>query len=223
MLIKKIYLSWSPGKGDGRYLVGVFSRENSYGDDILFKYQADEVVKAKEKGFFNYPEFPDFDKEYHTNLKTALSLRLMPKTRADRNNYLSFWNANVNGLDWFDELGFTQGKLATDTFEFLAEYPKKHNGIGVNFVSNIAALSHLKSATDCVSIGDKLRFELEPENAFDRLSVKIFKRNDFIGYAKRGHNLFFHKVKNDEIDIRVTNLEKNGKMNQIYFSVRVFN
>jgi len=32
-----------------------------------------------------------------------------------------------------------------------------------------------------------------------------------------------YSFKNDEIDIRVTNLEKNGKMNQIYFSVRVFN
>jgi hypothetical protein len=221
MILKKIYLSWRPGKGDGRFLVGVFSRENSSGDDIVFKYQADEVMKARNKGFYNYPEFPDFEKEYRTNLKTALSLRLMPKTRADRNNYLSFWNANIEGLDWFDELGFTQGELATDTFEFLAEYPKKHNGIGVNFVSNIAALSHLKLSTDCVNIGDKLRFELEPENQADKSAVKIFKNSEFIGYVKKGHNLFFHKVKNEEIDIRVTNLEKNGKMKQIYYSVRV--
>ncbi|MFN7098526.1 MAG: HIRAN domain-containing protein, partial [Gammaproteobacteria bacterium] len=162
-------------------------------------------------------------KEYSTNLKTALTLRLMPKTRADRHDYLSFWNANVNGLDWFDELGFTQGELATDTFEFLAEYPKKYNGIGISFVSSVAALSHLKLATDCVNIGDKLRFELEPENKFDKAAVKIFKGNNLIGYAKRGHNLFFHKIKNDEVEITVTNLEKNGKMNQIYFSVRVYN
>ena len=221
MILKIIYLSWRPGKGDGRYLVGVFSRENSAGDDIVFKYHANEVEKAREKGFYNYPEFPDFDKVYRTNLKTALSLRLMPKSRADRNNYLSFWNANIDGLDWFDELGFTQGELATDTFEFLAEYPKKHNGVGVNFVSDIASLSHLKLDANCVSIGDKLRFELEPNNEFDKYAVKIFKNKDFIGYVKRGHNLFFHKVKNDEVDIRVTNLEKNGKMNQIYFSVRV--
>lgn len=221
MILKKIYLSWRPGKGDGRFLVGVFSRGNSSGDDIVFNYQQDEVTKAMDKGFFNYPEFPDIDKVYRTNLKTVLSLRLMPKTRADRSNYLSFWNANVDGLDWFDELGFTQGELATDTFEFLAEYPKKYNGIGINFVSNIAALSHLKLASDCVTIGEKLRFELDPENKFDKSAVKIFSNNDFIGYAKRGHNLFFHKVRNEEVDIRITNVEKNGKMNQIYFSVRV--
>lgn len=221
MILKKIYLSWRPGKGDGRFLVGVFSRGNSSGDDIEFNYQQEEVIKAGEKGFFNYPEFPDINKVYRTNLKTVLSLRLMPKTRADRNNYLSFWNANVDGLDWFDELGFTQGELATDTFEFLAKYPKKYNGIGINFVSNIAALSHLTLSSDCVKIGDKLRFELDPENKFDKSAIKVFRDNDFIGYVKRGHNLFFHKVRNEEIDIRITNLEKNGKMNQIYFSVRV--
>lgn len=221
MILKKIYLSWRPGKGEGRYLVGVFSRENSSGDDIVFNYQTDEVKKAKEKGFYNYPEFPEIDKEYRTNLKTVLSLRLMPKTRADRNSYLSFWNANVDGLDWFDELGFTQGELATDTFEFLAEYPKKYNGIGINFVSNIAALSHLKLAADCVTVGDKLRFELDSKNEYDKSAVKIFRADDFIGYVKRGHNLFFHKIRNDEVDIRITNLEKNGKINRIYFSVRV--
>lgn len=221
MILKKIFLSWRPGIGEGRFLVGVFSRENSSGDDIEFVYQQEEVAKAKEKGFYNYPEFPDLNKVYRTNLKTALSLRLMPKTRADRNNYLSFWSANIDGLDWFDELGFTQGELATDTFEFLAEYPKKHNGVGIKFISNIASLSHLQLTSDSVEIGDKLRFELEPENKFDKYAVRILRKKEFIGYVKRGHNLFFHKVRNEDVDIRISSLEKNGKMNQIYFSVKV--
>lgn len=191
MILKKIYLSWRSGKDDGRFLVGVFLRENATRDSIVFKYQQDEVQKAREKCFYNYPEFPDLSKEYNVNLKTVLSLRLMPKTRADRNVYLSFWNANVDGFDWFDELGFTQGELATDTFEFLAQYPKKHKGFGINFVSNVAALSHLKLAADCVEIGDKLRFEREPHNKFDANAVKIYKDTDLLGYIKRGHNLFF--------------------------------
>jgi len=223
MVLKKIYLSWRQGKGKGRFLVGILTRDIPTGDDIVFKYQANEVMEAQKLGFLNYPDFPDFDKEYRTNLKTALTLRLMPKTRADRHDYLSFWNANVEGLDWFDELGFTQGELATDTFEFLAEYPKKYNGIGINFVSNIAALSHLNLAADCIAVGEKLRFELEPGNKHDSNAVKLFCDNNLLGYVKRAHNLFFHKVTNDEVDIRVTNLEKNGKMNQIYFSVRVYN
>lgn len=221
MILKKIYLSWRQGKGQGRFLVGIFTREISSGDAIVFNYQKEEVKKAQKIGFLNYPDFPDFDKEYNSNLKTALSLRIMPKTRADRSDYLSFWNANVDGLDWFDELGFTQGELATDTFEFLAEYPKKYNGNGINFVSNIAALSHLQLSPECVSVGDKLNFELESDNKFDSHAVKILKGTTIIGYVKRGHNHFFHKVKNEEVEIKVTHLEKNGKMNQIYFSVRV--
>ncbi|SHM94896.1 hypothetical protein [Flavobacterium xinjiangense] len=221
MILKKIYLSWRQGKGKSRFLVGVLTRETPTGDTIVFKYQKEEVKKAATEGFLNYPEFPDLDKEYSTNLKTALSLRLMPKTRADRYDYLSFWNANLEGLDWFDELGITQGELATDTFEFLAEFPKKHNGIGINFVSNIAALTHFNLKNDCVEIGDKLRFELDPENKFDKNAVKIFKGNNCLGFVKKGHNLFFHKVKNEEVEINVSNLEKNGKMNQIYFSIKV--
>lgn len=222
MILKKNYLSWRQGKGKGRYLIGVLTRETPTSDIIVFKYQPEEVKKATKEGFLNYPEFPDLDKEYSINLKTALTLRLMPKSRADRHDYLSFWNANLEGLDWFDELGFTQGELATDTFEFLGEFPKKYNGIGINFVSNIAALSHLNLANDCVEIGDKLRFKLDKENKFDEFAVKIFKGNNEIGFVKRGHNLFFQKVQNEEVDIRVTNLDKNGKMNQVYFSVQVY-
>ncbi|MFA7445019.1 MAG: HIRAN domain-containing protein [Flavobacteriaceae bacterium] len=221
MILKKIYLSWRPGEGDGRFLVGVFSRENSSGDNIVFEYQQEEVLKAKEKGFYNYPEFPEINRTYKTNIKTALTLRLMPKTRADRNSYLSFWTANIDGLDWFDELGFTQGKLATDTFEFLAEFPKKFNGIGISFVSDVAALSHLKLDTDCINIGDKLRFETELDNQFDPNAIKLFKNELFIGYVKKGHNTFFQKIKNEDVNITVTNIEKNGKLKQVYFSVKV--
>lgn len=221
MILKKIYLSWRQGKGSRRFLVGVLTREIAAGDNIVFKYQKEEVEKAIKEGFLNYPDFPDFNKEYYANLKTALSLRIMPKTRADRHDYLSFWNANIEGLDWFDELGFTQGELATDTFEFLAEYPKKHNGSGINFVSNIASFSHLQLSPECVSVGDKLNFEVEADNKFDGNAVKILKDNNILGYVKRGHNRFFQKVKNEELEITVTYLEKNGKINEIYFSVKV--
>lgn len=222
MILKKIYISWRSGKGSARYLIGVLTREHASGETIIFKYNKEEVRKAKDAGFFNYPDFSDYDKEYNTNLKTAFSLRLMPKSRADRKEYLSFWNADIDNLDWFDELGFTQGILATDTFEFLAEFPKKYNGQGINFVSNIASLSHLNLSVESVSIGDKLRFVLDNKNPYDNTAVKLYKDDLYLGFVKRGHNLFFQKVKNDEVDIRVTALEKNGKMSQIYYSVKVF-
>ena len=42
-----------------------------------------------------------------------------------------------------------------------------------------------------------------------------------MGYVKKGHNTFFQKIKNEEVNITVTNIEKNGKLKQIYFSVKV--
>ena len=222
MILKKIYLSWRHGHGGRRFLVGVFSRENSSSDIIEFKYQQEEVLKAQKKGFYNYPEFPEIDKVYKTNIKTALILRLMPKSRVDRKSYLSFWNADNDNYDWFDELGFTQGKLATDTFEFLAEFPKRFNGKGTGFVTDIASLSHNKLNANNVQLGDRLRFEMESNNKFDPNAIKLFKNDILLGYVKRGHNLFFKKIKNEEVNIIITNIEKkNDYIDKIYFLVKV--
>jgi len=221
MLLKTIYLSWRHGKGGGRFLVGVLSRDTPYGEDIVFRYDKDEVTRANEAGFLNYPEFADLEKEYRINIKAAFSLRLMPKLRSDRNNYLSFWHADKHGLDWFDELGFTQGKLATDTFEFMADFPKRYNGQGITFLSNVAGLTHIKLPLSSVKVGDKLRFELDTSNEFDSKAVKLMKSNQLIGFVKRGHHFFFHKIKNTELDILVSVVENNGNINQIYFTVKV--
>ena len=221
MILKKIYLSWRHGAGGRRYLVGILSRDFPTSNDISFTYRKPEVSDAEKNGFFNYPEFPNFDKEYRVNLKTALSLRLMPKSRLDRSDYLDFWEANNPEFDWFDELGFTQGKLATDTFEFLADFPKHYNGAGIKFVSNIASLTHLELPNEIVTVGDKLRFELDSDNDYDKDAVKLFKGDKHIGWVKRGHNYFFQKVSNSDVDIRVKSLEKNGKLKQIYYSVEV--
>src|SRR5690606_26885629 len=131
----------------------------------------------------------------------AFSLRLMPKSRSDRDNYLSYLNANIEGLDWFDELGFTQGKLSTDTFEFMADFPKRFNGIGIKFVSDVSGLTHHILSNELVKENDKLRFELDQRNKFDNKAVKLYKEDNFIGFVKRGHHLFFHKIVNEEIDI----------------------
>jgi hypothetical protein len=221
MILKKIYLTWCHGRGGGRYLVGVLNRETSAGDDIVFKYLSDEITAAKKAGFLNYPEFPDLGKTYKVNIRTAFSLRLFPQSRADRGRYLSFWDANIDGLDWFDELGFTQGKLATDTFEFMADFPKRYNGEGIKFISNIAGLSHIKVKNNIIEENDKLRFELEPKNVCDEMAVKIFKGENFIGYVKRGHNLFFQKILNSEVDLRVKAIERGESVNQIYYSIKV--
>jgi hypothetical protein len=221
MILKKIHVSWRKGKGGNRHLIGYISRKTSSESKFLFEYQKDNLCNAQKEGFISYPDFPDLEKTYSNNLKAVFSLRLMPKTRLDRNDYLSFWNADNGDYDWFDELGFTQGKLATDNFEFLADFPQMYNGKGINFVSEVAALSHLNLDKNFISIGDSLKFEKETTNKFDPNAVKILKDEIFIGYVKKGHNLFFQKVKPENVEISVKNIEKNGRINQIYFSVKV--
>lgn len=221
MILKRIYISWRKGKGENRYLIGLLTRESSIDKNFKFQYQKEEVLKAQREGFISYPDFPNLDIDYSRNLEAVFSLRLMPKTRSDRNDYLSFWNADNMNYDWFDEIGFTQGKLATDNFEFLAEFPQIHNGKGINFVSEIASLTHSNIDKNCVEINDKLRFEKDLSNAFDPQAIKIFKDYLFIGYVKRGHNIFFQKAKSENIEMVIKNIEKNGKLNQIYFSTKV--
>ena len=216
MILDSIHISWRKGKGENRYLIGKLKRLAS---GFTFIYLKEGVEAAKKVGFINYPDFPNvnFDVEYSGDLRGVFSLRLMPATRPDRENYLSFWDANNSTYDWFDELGFTQGRLATDNFEFLAEFP--YNVKGLRFVTDIASLSHHSLSIDQVSVNDKLKFELETNNPQDPDAVKVFKENNFIGYIKRGHTLFFKKANPNRLQLTVKHIEKNGVVKQLYVSV----
>jgi hypothetical protein len=216
MILEKIYLSWRKARGEDRYLIGVLQRQPK---GITFIYSKEEAEAARKAGFINYPDFPiiDFSKEYTGDLKGILSLRLMPATRPDRENYLSFWDANNINYDWFDELGFTQGKLATDNFEFLAAFPYHENGL--KFVTDIAALTHIKVPNDKLFVNDELSFELDINNVKDSKAVKVFKEDIHIGYIKRGHNLFFENANPNRLRLLVKHVEKNGNVSQIFVSV----
>jgi len=218
MIVKKIYLSWRRGgKGTHRYLVGELIRQA--GGLFTFQYDAAEVAKAKEEGFSNYPEFKDTDAsiKYAGDLESIFSLRLMPESRADRNDYLNFWVASNADYDWFDELALTQGKLATDTFEFLGAYDYNINGF--QFVTDLAALSHVKPSVTLVEPNDELEFELEPGNVRDGYAVKIMKGATHIGYVKRGHNLYFQNANPNRLKLVVRGIDKNGELNQLYILV----
>lgn len=216
MVLNKIYISWRKGKGQNRYLVGLLERQTN---GFTFLYDKDEVTKAKNEGFRNYPDFPivNFEHKYTGDLERVFSLRLMPEGRPDREQYLSFWDANNPKYDWFDELGFTQGRLATDNFEFLAEFPYNNNDL--RFVTDIAALTHNPLPLGKVKVGDKLRFELDINHLQDSNAVKVYKDSEFIGYIKRGHTFFFKDANRNRLLLNVKSIENNGVVNQLYISV----
>lgn len=216
-MINSIYVSWRQGKGASRYLIGLLSR-NIEGEGFTFQYNINEVIKARKDGFQNYPDLPDTGRVYTSNLQTIFTMRLMSKSRPDRERFLSFWSADNPNYDWFDELGFTQGKLATDSFEFLADFPVEP---GISFISEAAALTHNKVKNEDIEVNDRLNFVLDNDNEYDKDAVKLFKNNVNIGFVKRGHNKFFHKVDNEQVDIRVKSIDRNGNANQIYFTVKI--
>jgi hypothetical protein len=213
-LIRLIYISWRKGEGSRRYIIAKVKKNAS---GYTFAYIPEEVEKAAADGFQYFPGFQDLNKEYTENVIETLSLRLMPKDRPDRQNYLAFWEAQ-NEKDPFTILGLTQAKSFTDNFEFLARYNPVSN---LKFVTDLAGLSYEQLARDTVKVGDLLRYELDPDNKYDRYAVKVFKDKLFLGYFKKVHSrvLFKHKKSQKPFHLTVKAVDQNGTIKQIFVKV----
>ncbi|MDI9319315.1 MAG: HIRAN domain-containing protein [Phycisphaerales bacterium] len=155
------------------------------------------------EGFIPYPEFQYLDKEYNGNVADIFGQRLTKVDRLDIKTFFDFWEVDSSlAFDKFYLLGKTQGLVATDNFEFLAEYKLTND---THFLTEVAGLSHNKPQLErgCVLKEDKLRFELEPNNEYDRFAVKVFKGDLEIGYIKKHHNKIFHdpRAKNLKLEV----------------------
>lgn len=211
-MINNIYLSWRPEIGKTRFILGKIERkENSF----IFKYLSPDLEEAKKLGFNSFPEFPDTKKIYEEKVLEIFSNRLISKDRNDSLKNLNFWKVTEKN-DLFDILGLTQGKLSTDFFEFLAEFPYKK---GFSFITDVAGITHLNLEVNSVLEGDSLKFIPEPENKFDNDAIALFKKKTKIGYIKKIHNRFFKGLTNDKIQINVLRIEKNGTIKKIFVSV----
>jgi len=218
MLIRQIYLSWRPGKGKRRHIVGILKRNSSEG--VRFSYLLPDVKKAQEEGFVAYAEFPDISKVYTEHVMEIFSQRLIKPSRPDRIKMLQFWEADNSNYDDFDILALTQGWLSTDNFEFLGVYnPIKD----FCFVTDIAGLSSLNLSKDFVKIGDNLKFEFEGNNEFDKDAIMIkTNRGQNIGYIKKIHCKFFHQVKSKYTPkVSVKAIDQNGIIKQLFLKVEV--
>lgn len=213
--IGHIYLSWRQGFGKGRHIVGVLKR-NSF-EGISFQYLKEKVAEATKEGFTPYTEFPEIDRIYKgENVLEVFGQRITKSGRSDITDFLEFWEIDAKYMDnKYYLLAHTQGLMATDNFEFLADYnPKPY----LRFSTDLAGLSILKLKVDTVTQGDLLRYELEPENAFDKYAVKVFKGDLLIGYIKKIHCRVFHKYKG-KLCVRVKAIDKNGILKRIFIRV----
>lgn len=208
-----IFLCWRPKVGERRIKVGVLHQSSN---GITFKYTPEAIEAAEKSGFTPYAGFPNLNETYTKNVLEIFSQRLTRSERPDIEKYYTFWRiAPEYRNDKLYLLAKTQGLLASDMFEFLADYNPVR---GLDFVSDISGLSHTKLPADALSSGDILEWKREPENEQDKYAIALYKDKQKIGYVKKIHNLVFHKA-NHPIRVEVISTEANGHLNRAYIRI----
>lgn len=214
--IGNIHLIWRPGKGSRRISVGTIKK--SVLEGIRFQYNQEGVEEAKKLGFIHYEGFPDTDKVYTENVIEIFGQRLMRSERPDLQDFYNFWNVDLNKKeDKFYMLAFTQGLLPTDNFEFLANFNPVDD---LSFVTEITNLSEAQIPSDKILIGDVLRYELEPNNLYDKKAVKVYKGEMYLGRIKLIHCKVFHKTSR-QFYIVIQGIERNGVIKRIFVKVHL--
>lgn len=212
--IKRIYMAWRAGKGCRRIIVGeVFASATR----TLFHYIGAGVEEAAKEGFTHYPEFPDLNKEYDTNVVRILSQRLNNTERTDIEEYYSFWEISPEDRPYpLRVLSLTSGSLPTDNFEFLADF---YGVKGLCLVTELAGLSYNPLRNDALKEGDLLDWDLEPENEHDPKAVRVLKDGTKIGYVKTVHSRVFYNKGAERLTVRVKRIESNGHINKVFLAI----
>lgn len=212
--IGNIQLIWRPAKGLSRIPIGTLKKNET--DGVRFNYNLNGINAAQELGFIHYEGFPDVKKIYTDNVLQTFGQRLLKTERTDFKEFYDFWNVDLSKVkSKFYMLAFTQGLLPTDNFEFLADFNPVKN---LTFITEITNLNESKIISNIISKGDVLRYELEPENKFDKNAVKVFKNDLYLGHIKLIHCNVFHKTKKI-FKIQVHGIEKNGVLKRVFLKI----
>ncbi len=212
--IGNISVAWRKGKGSRRIIIGIIRNNATKG--MRFSYIKEGVQEAQKYGFTSYDGFPDLDKEYSENVVNIFGQRIMRTDRNDIDDFFDFWQVDKkHKANNFYMLAYTQGLLPTDNFEFLADFqPVK----GLTFITEISGLSHMKLPPDTLVVGDKLEYDLEPDNERDGDAVMLSKDEKHLGYVKLIHCRVFKKAKTP-VTVTVHHIEKNGTLNRVFLKV----
>jgi len=212
----RIYLVWRNGQGSRRHSVGELCKAAD--GSHTFRYDPNIRELIKNEGFTPYTEFQDLDKVYNGNVAEIFGQRLVKSERSDSRAFFDFWEVDQDKLnDKFYLLGKTQGLVATDNFEFLADYklsPSTH------FVTEVAGLSKLPALQRGeLRPGDILSFRPEPTNEKDTKAVMVMKEDKQIGWIKKCHNHIFLEPGAEYLKLEVRALDQNGVIKGIFVKV----
>lgn len=217
--IKQIYLVWRKGRGSRRIKVGRILRNQTEG--VRFMYIDEGIRQSMEQGGGMYPDFPNPGTVYKENVLRIFSQRLTNDERSDIQKYYDYWEISPKLKDdKYYVLAQTQGLLPSDTFEFIAEYYPVRD---LKFTSEICGLTRQNLEPGTLVEGDILRWELEPNNLYDKYAVKLYKGNRELGYVKSIHCNVFHKSKFKRFEVKVKSIEQNEFISRVFISVKTIN
>ncbi|MDR2170694.1 MAG: HIRAN domain-containing protein [Planctomycetaceae bacterium] len=208
-----LYLVWRQSNDMDRHVVGEIKKSNG---EFCFRYLIDQK-KADEIGFTSYVAFSDLTKTYTKNVLDTFGHRLINPIREDIQKYYDYWEIDKRYTsDKYYMLAHTQGLLAIDNFELLADYTPLN---GVSFISEICDISRYNVSPELLTEGDMLRWEYDPKNEHDNKAVKVFKNDVFLGYVKIVHSRAFYKKGGQDLQIKIKDIDKNGRLNRVFIRI----
>lgn len=211
-MIRTIYISWQKKTGEPRYIIAKVKRNV---EGMAFSYLKEEFEKAKKDGLEYFLGFKNAENITPKEVENLLFLRVISKDRPDRNEFLKFWEAE-NVTDTFDVLALTQGKSATDNFEFLADFSTA-KAKKLTFITDLAHLSHLKLPANTIKKGDILTYQKGTDNEFDKNAIVVFLGDLKVGYIKKIHNKIFQRPQ--LLKLTVKEINQNGTIKQVFVKI----
>lgn len=167
-----------------RRVVAEVVREN---DNVVLRYLPDtpDYQTALSHCFLGYPAFDPNTTVHKTGVLEALSRRVPPRKRDDFDEYLIQYRLpnDFNGSD-LALLGYTGGKLPSDTFGFVPDFSQTE--LPIDILLEVAGHRHQEAMGRFQpELGMPITFQLDTTNEVDPDAVQVLHNDECIGYFNR--------------------------------------
>ncbi|WP_051534390.1 hypothetical protein [Deefgea rivuli] len=184
---ERLLLTWQCSEDQRprtRRVVAEVVRSN---DEYIFNYLIDteDYNFAIKQGFKGYAAFSLEKPVHNVGVMDALARRLPPRKREDFSNYLMQFRlpSSFSGSD-FSLLGYTGGKLPSDTFSFVPDFSSISQPI--DLLLEVAGFRHQSDLEQLTpQVGDNVAFEVDCANTVDINAVQIVSKQGRLGYVNR--------------------------------------
>ncbi|GAA0455556.1 HIRAN domain-containing protein [Alkalibacillus silvisoli] len=193
----ELWLIWQNPQTRQRYHIGRLLHDS---DSYSFRYENSgyrrKLKEAMENGYKPHLAFPDINKTYSSNkLFGPFARRLPDNKRPDFHSILQDLGLPTDYTN-MDLLRATGGRLATDTYEFVAPIFTSNSHFDFDFY--IAGWRHYDGDQIIHNIqpGEQVRFELDPDNEQDSKAVIVLsdKYGKKLGYIPAFYSGFMYEV-----------------------------